>query len=158
VRHHLSNTNKHILTYFPTLPAIHLKRNILGNFILDFCSPHEHQIVVKPSHLNIEDQQLLLLILQTLLPDRPYESIEELDPEIEVYESLYIDGHSFQWLDTDSIELVKQLINQPVTLRLKVFKKRLEVADLVFRLFVTSEQLGAEEDNSLYKDNIGYCL
>lgn len=135
-----------------------MKRNILGNFILDFYAPHEHRIEVKPSHLNAKDQQILLIILSTLLPLEPYASIEELDGETEVYEQMSINGRSFSWLDSYNTEIVKQLISQPTTIQLKVFPDSQELADIIFRRLVTREELKAEQNMSIYNDNLHLCL
>lgn len=85
-----------------------MKRNIIGNFTLNFTTPHEHHLVIEERHLNENSQQELLVILSALLPNKPYASIEEMDPETEVYESITIRGHTINWFDSNNIDLVRQ--------------------------------------------------
>lgn len=71
-----------------------MKRNILGNFKLEFTTPAIHHIYVTDQHHNPDEQQDLLNIIGGLFPDKPYFSEEETDADCDLYERICI-GDSY---------------------------------------------------------------
>lgn len=146
----LSKTNKVLVVYATFLPTVPMKRNILGNFTLEFTTPTIHHIYITNQHRNPNDEQDLLSIVLGLLPNEPFLSEEETDADFYLYERIYIGDSGFTWIDETSLDKLKDLLNDAHSLTLYVFSSRQSYAHTIFRALALPQELEHDKWTAFY--------